>query len=96
MWNAVGPFEAIDGQLTPRSTTRHGAAAVHHRDGWTALACHDYSVDSRGASNAVFLFDADLSADRALDEARQHFPQVVKRIEDHGGYHIEVVPDDAR
>jgi len=70
----------IDGTLTPKTTTKQGAAALHHLDGWTALACHDYTVDSRGNSNSAFVFDAVLDFDQALTAAREHFPKVVERV----------------
>lgn len=79
-WNEAGPFRRLDGTLTPRDTTAQSAAAIHHRDGWTALALHDYTVDTRGASNSVFVMDADVSFDRALVYAAESFPDVMSRI----------------
>lgn len=78
--NSAGPFRRLDGTLTPRDTTSQSAAAIHHRDGWTALAMHDYTVDSRGASNSVFVMDSDVSFESAWFYAQQSFPDVVKRI----------------
>src|SRR3954464_1419685 len=62
------PWEKIDGMLTPgqrndqgrlvydaMSKEHQGEAALHHKDGWTALAIHDFTVDSRPNSNSVFL-----------------------------------------
>jgi hypothetical protein len=80
-YNRAGPFERIDGQLPPKSTTAQSAALLHHRDGWTALAMHDYSQDKRGNSNANFIFDADLDFDAALAAARERFPAITARIE---------------
>lgn len=77
----VGPFKRIDGFLTPTETSAQSAAAIHHEDGWTALAMHDYSADSRPGCNANFVFDAELSWDRAIAEAREWFPRIVARIE---------------
>jgi hypothetical protein len=34
---------------------REGEAALHHLDGWTALAFWDRSVDTRHGSNSAFL-----------------------------------------
>lgn len=80
------PWKQLDGTLTPpsRVTTAHGAANLHHKDGWTALAMHDYSADSRGNSNAVFLFDRSLSYPEACAEAARVFPTVWARIQEHG------------
>jgi hypothetical protein len=78
--NAAGPFRRLDGTLTPRETTKQSTAAIHHRDGWTALGIHDYTVDSRGNSNSVFVMDSDLSFERAHAHASEAFPDVMKRI----------------
>lgn len=80
-WNAAGPWKRLDGTLTPRDTRAQSMACVHHMDGWTAIAMHDYTVDSRGGSNAVFVMDSEVSFDRALTNARLRFPKVVERIE---------------
>lgn len=77
----IGPFKRIDGYLTPTETTKQSAAAIHHADGWTALAMHDYSADSRPGSNANFVFDSDISWDMAIEQARAFFPGIVARIE---------------
>jgi hypothetical protein len=74
------PWGHLDGKLTPPSH-RQSEAALHHREGWTALAVHDYTVDSRPGSNIAFLFDATLDFDRAVKAARAEFPQVVERVE---------------
>lgn len=89
-WNAVGPWKQIDGALTPGRRSRSGRletrgeqgdAALHHKDGWTALAFHDFTVDERGGSNsAFFVHRADLTADEVLDAARAVFPRVVERV----------------
>lgn len=86
-WNDnSSPWRKLDGSLTPpnRVTTAHGAANLHHKDGWTALALHDYSADSRGNSNSVFLFDRSLSYPEACAEAARLFPEVWARIQAHG------------
>lgn len=51
------------------------------RDGWTVIACADYTVDHRGGSMAAFCFDADLDWIEARDAARTHFPGIVARLE---------------
>lgn len=75
----------VDGQLCPRRG-RQGEALVHHRDGWTALAFWDRSVDDRGGSNSVFLFEATLDFPAALAKARETFPEVFARFD------FDVVP----
>jgi hypothetical protein len=77
---AAGPFQSLDGRLTPRDTHKQSTAAIHHRDGWTAIGIHDYTVDTRGGANSVFVMDSDLSFDRALSYARESFPSIVERI----------------
>lgn len=93
-WYPDTPWEnQIDGKLTPGKRGHNGRlishrppppqsqAALHHKDGWTALAMHDYSVDSRGASNAAFFFDEILDAGEACAKAAFTFPEVWARIE---------------
>lgn len=82
------PWEHVDAALTPKSSTAHGAAALHHQGGWTALAMHDYSVDTRGNSNSVFLFDALLTYQEACEEAMRAFPEVFERIRGFGAIHL--------
>lgn len=67
-------------KLTPTADKTQGAAAIHHKDGWTALAVHDYTVDSRGNSKSVFCFNADLSADELLFSVVEFFPKIEARV----------------
>jgi len=72
------PWERVDGELTPKASKRQGDAAIHHLDGWTAIAWHDYRIDSRPGSNAaVFLPSPDLTFDEAVVAARSTFPDDV-------------------
>lgn len=71
---------SVDGKLTPKATRAQGDAALHYKDGWTAVAIHDYTVDKRPGSNSVFLFPAELDFDQALATATEHFPTIVARI----------------
>jgi hypothetical protein len=75
------PWGRVDGQLTPRGREVQGEALLHHKDGWTALAFWDRSVDTRGGCNSVFFFDSRLSFEQALADAREHFPQVFARFD---------------
>lgn len=82
--------DVLDGGLPPRPG-RHmeapnGHAALHHKDGWTALAFWDNSVDTRGGSHSTFLFEGIYDFDAALALARQQFPTIFAR------YPFEVVP----
>lgn len=85
------PWRQVDCKLTPPTHhLRHldvdrrepqSVALLHHKAGWTALAMHDRTGDSRGASNSVFLFPRTLDFDEAVQAARDEFPAVVERIE---------------
>lgn len=69
------PWPKVDQKLTPKSSTNQGDAALHHLDGWTAIAWHDYRIDSRPGSNgAAFLPTPDLTFDEAVELARATFP----------------------
>lgn len=74
------PWERVDGALTPTTTTKQGTARLHHKDGWTALAVHDYSVDRRPGSNSNFFIHADLDLDEMLFSIVEFWPEVAGRI----------------
>ncbi len=77
------PFDDyIDGKLPPADDRSQGADALHHRDGWTAWAMWDYSVDRRGGCNCAFVAPGlwDLAAMKTI--ARQVFPGITARLED--------------
>jgi hypothetical protein len=74
-----GPWGHVDGQLAPAGDVE-GEALLHHKDGWTAIAFANRTDDSRPQSNSAFLFDATLTFDEALEEARKRFSQVVERL----------------
>lgn len=65
--------------LAPHSTVQ-GAALLHHKDGWTALAIDDFTVDHRGNSKSVFCFPEILDFDQASAKARELFPRIAKRL----------------
>lgn len=80
---SVGPWRClgeIDGMLTHKRDKTHGADEIHHRDGWTAWALHDYSQDHRGGSNSVFFAPGVHDRATMLALARAAFSQVVARI----------------
>lgn len=72
------PWAYVDGKLNP--SHRQGDAAIHHKDGWTALAFEDHSVDVRPGSNSVFVFEELLTFDAAVEKARRCFPWVWARF----------------
>ena len=77
------PFDDyIDGKLPPADDRSQGADALHHRDGWTAWAMWDYSVDRRGGCNCAFVAPGlwDLAAMKTI--ARQVFPGITARLEE--------------
>lgn len=81
-----------DGGLTPGRRNERGRrvdyltkppqsdAALHIKDGWTVLSMHDYSVDSRGNSNAAFIFDREIAEADVLDAASEAWPREFARI----------------
>ena len=69
--------EYVDGKLNPSMV--EGEAAIHHRDGWTAIAWADYSGDVRPGSNAVFIVHGTRDFDSALALARAEFPGLFAR-----------------
>ena len=74
------PWERVDGALTPKHSATQGAAALHHLNGWTALAFHDFLIDSRGGSNTVIAIDAEVSAEEAIALALAAFPDIAARL----------------
>lgn len=71
----------LDGPLAPKSTIREGAALLHHRDGWTALAFHDYTGDNRAGSNSAFVFHQQIDdLVTVLLRASAAFPLIVDRL----------------
>lgn len=81
-WDSYG----IDGKLCPPGRGRgaanqqEGVAALHHKDGWTALAFWDRTVDTRGGSNSAFLLEGEHDYTAALALARETFPEVFARL----------------
>ena len=53
---------------------------LRHKDGWTALAMYDYTVDSRPGSNSIFLAEGMFSEEEMSTLALQFFPTIAKRI----------------
>jgi hypothetical protein len=86
------PWQHVDMALCPgvtdpehphRNRTRpevQGEAALHHKDGWTALAFWNRSVDTRPASNSAFIAEGEHDFETMMQLARDHFPEVVRRL----------------
>ena len=75
------PWRTVDGALTPKDLMHQGAWALRHHQGWTALAFHDYTIDSRPKSNSVFISDEILSWIEIVKAAAPAFPDVVERLD---------------
>lgn len=88
---------SVDGKLTPPDE-RHadgrlyyapqGKAALHYKDGWTAISFWDRSVDTRPGSLSTFVMEGTYDYDQAIALARQNFPEVFERFQ------FEVTPAD--
>ena len=71
----------VDGKLCPDDATQpEGIARLHVRDGWTAVAFWDRSLDARPGSCSVFLVEGELEFDAAVKAARSSFPAVLERF----------------
>lgn len=91
-WEAPQPWKRIDGVLQPGCTfTKYigwksprkqpeGLAAIHHKDGWTALSFWDRSVDKRGNCNSTFFFKGTHRFGTMCQLAGKHFPSVWSRF----------------
>lgn len=76
----IGPWGYdVDGRLQPDGPQREGVALVHHKDGWTALAFWDRSVDRRGGSSSTFLCEGTYAFDEMVEKARAAFPAIWAR-----------------
>lgn len=78
----------VDGGLQPMVSSKkgktwyapEGKALRHVKDGWTALAFWDYSVDSRMGSCSTFVAEGEFKFDQMLEGAKQNFPEVFERF----------------
>ena len=85
------PWTAIDTKLCPgkRHERRNdvsseeqveGWAALHHKDGWTALAWWDRSVDKRHGSNAAIFAKGTHTVEEMLKLGASVYPRVFSRF----------------
>jgi len=88
---AMLPWNQIDSDLAPGLRDRRdgycapseqieGRAALHHKDGWTALAWWDRSVDARHGSNSALIADETLTVAQMLEAGTKAFPRVMARL----------------
>lgn len=95
------PWQKVDGALAPREPNYprgekpEGVAALHHKDGWTALAFWDRTGDSRGNSSSTFFFEGEMSFDVALVVAREKFPALFARFDRAGLVVVQDAQSDA-
>jgi hypothetical protein len=77
LWcDAIGPWFIgdLDGKLQPKDPQqREGLAVLHHKEGWTALAFWDRTVDKRMACCSVYLADEILDFDEMVKRSKARF-----------------------
>lgn len=64
----------------PEDQQIEGRAKLHHKDGWTALAWWDRSVDHRYGSNAGLYAQGTFTADEMIQLGQTYFPHVFVRF----------------
>lgn len=87
------PWSAVDGVLQPGCKKREGSrihttpmnnvdghAALHHKDGWTALAFWDRSVDARPNSTSTFMIKGTHDFETMKQICAAAFPAVWSRF----------------
>ena len=84
------PWADIDSVLCPGNRNRHGEVEgkdqvegmvrLHSRDGWTALAWWDRSVDKRHGSNAALFMHDVATFEAMLECGRRRFPDIFARF----------------
>ena len=74
------PWINIDMGLCPQTTRKQGVAKIHHKEGWTAIAFWDNSIDTRPGANSVFLYEDLLEYDQMIEAFEEHFPNIYNRF----------------
>lgn len=94
----------VDGKLQPHGSRCNGraycgcpqpegAALLHYRNGWTALAFWDRSVDSRGGCNSTYFAKGDFTFAEMVTLASTRFAYRWNKMK----FEVrEAVPDSAR
>lgn len=70
----------VDGVLQPADSEVEGRCLVHHKDGWTALAFWDRSVDDRGGCCAALIVEGESGFQDMLGVFETRFPEVLARF----------------
>ena len=70
----------IDSGLCPKKTRRQGVAVRHFKDGWTAIAFWDNTIDDRPGSHSTFLVEGQFSFEQMVEMAREQYPSVWARL----------------
>lgn len=63
----------IDGGLCPPQSFGEGRARLHHKDGWTAVAFWDRTVDTRPGSNSAYLAEGTFTFEEMVEMAKTRF-----------------------
>ena len=67
-----GQYEP-DGSLQPEGQQNEGEALLHHKDGWTALAFWDRTVDTRGNSSSTYIAEGVFTFEQMVEMAKTRF-----------------------
>ncbi len=70
----------VDGDLCPDNKQIQGQACVHHKDGWTALAFWDRSIDSNPGSISVFILSGTHDFSIMVEKFKRLYPAIVGRF----------------
>lgn len=73
-----GPWDPFkpggpDGGLQPEGPQEEGKALLHHKDGWTALAFWDRTVDHRGNSCSTYIAEGVFTFTEMVEMAKTRF-----------------------
>ena len=74
------PWKQIDGTLCPADTKQQGIVKIHYKNGWSAAAFWDYSVDHRPGSNSVLFVEDLIDITQVRGEFQETFPQIYNRF----------------
>jgi len=81
IYRNVIPWKDFEGTLCPKSTRKEGIAKLHHKEGWTALAFWDNSIDKRPGSKSVFFARGTHNFNGMKQIARYNFPEIMNRYD---------------
>jgi len=71
---------SVDGGLQSQGACRQGRCALHRKDGWTALAWWDQSMDTRPGSCSTFCMLGEHDFDVMVAAFRESFPWAAQRM----------------